>query len=81
MANQYYECEFAKGTEDNYTSNGYSICIVAKREPTLEEATEFLKQDLEYIGYDFVSNIFPLTYEEAHDMFDMDNEENFPVFE
>lgn len=82
MENKYFEVEFARyiGDFEDYISD-YSICIIGKREPSTEEATEFCKEDLQRLGYDFVSNVFPLSSEEAHNFFDMENEEAFPIFE
>ena len=82
MENKYFEVEFARyiGNSEDYISD-YSICIIGKREPSIKEATEFCKEDLEKLGYDFVSNVFPLSSEEAHSFFDMENEEVFPIFE
>lgn len=70
MEKKYYEVEFARyiGDFEDYTSD-YSICIVGKREPSIEEATKFCKEYLKKLNYDFVSNVFPLSYEEAHDFF------------
>ncbi len=81
MEKKYYEIEFARyiGIFKDYTSD-YSICIIGEREPSTEEATEFCKEDLQRLGYDFVSNVFPLSWEEAHNFFDMENEEAFPIF-
>lgn len=79
MKNKYYEVEFAKGNKSNYISD-YSICIVGKREPTTEEATEFCRKDLDNMGYDFISNVTQISKEEAHMFFDMENESSFPVF-
>lgn len=77
----YFEAEFAKWADDgkDYTSD-MSICIVGTREPSPEEATDFCKGDLEKLGYDFVSNVFPLSDYEAHEFFDMAEEDSFPVF-
>lgn len=81
MEKKYYEVEFAKylSNFEDYISD-YSICIIGEREPSIEEATEFCKEDLQKLGYDFVSNVFPLSLEEAHKFFDMENEEWFPIF-
>lgn len=80
----YYEVEFAKHIENknsgDYISD-YSICIIGKREPSTEEATDFCKEDLRKLGYDFVSNVLPLSYEEAHKFFDMTKENELPIFE
>lgn len=62
---KYYEVDFAKGNPLDYFSD-YSICIIGKREPTPEEATEFCKHDLKEYGYDFVSAVFPIGKDEAH---------------
>ena len=82
MENKYYEVEFARyiGDFGDYASD-YSICIIGKKEPTPEEATKFCKEDLQRLGYDFVSNVFPISFEEAHRFFDTENEKEFPVFE
>lgn len=81
MGYKYFEVEFARyiGKFGDYISD-YSICIVGKREPSTEEATDFCKEDLKKLGYDFVSNALPLSVDEAHEFFDMENEETFPVF-
>lgn len=78
MEKKYYEIEFARHIGD---FEDYSICIIGKREPSIEEATEFCKEDLQRLGYDFVSNVFPISCEEAHAFFDMENEDTFPIFE
>lgn len=82
MEKKYYEVEFARyiGDFEDYTSD-YSICIIGKRDPSIEEAKEFCKEDLQRLGYDFVSNVFPISCEEAHEFFDMENEDTFPIFE
>lgn len=59
----------------------YSICIVGTREPSIGEAAKFCAEDLKNLGYDFVSNVLPISKEEAHSFFDMDEEDKFPVFE
>lgn len=76
---QYFEAEFAKGTPDNYTSD-CSICIIGRREPTTEEASEFCREDLKRMKYDFVSNVTEISQEEAHRFFDMEHEDAFPIF-
>lgn len=81
MERKYYEVEFghepfSQETEDCDT---YSICIIAEHSPSIEETTEFCKKDMEKLGYEVVRGITDITYEEAHNFFDMENEENFPV--
>lgn len=82
MENKYFEVEFARrmGSTENHASD-YSMCIIGKREPSPEEASEFCRKDLKKMGYDFVSNVFPISSEDAHNFFDMENEGKFPIFE
>lgn len=77
---RYFECMFAKGTKENYTEDGFSICIIGYDEPTPEDATDFCSLDLKTFKYDFVSNVFEKTKDEAGEEFNLENEENFPVF-
>lgn len=76
---QYFEAAFAKGTPDDYTSD-YSICIIGRRKPTAEEASEFCKEDLKRMKYDFVSDVTKISREQAHRFFDMEHEDAFPIF-
>lgn len=82
----YYEVEFGKSEElndDSFcdTPDRYSMCILGKRMPSVEEAKVFLKVDMNNLGYDEITDIREIDYEEAHEFFDMSNEDNFPVFE
>lgn len=84
MKRKYYEVEFAhkEEIEDNSfvgTPDRYSICIIAEHKPTYEEAEEFCKEDMQKWGYDMVSDVIEIPYDEAHSFFDMENEDNFPV--
>ena len=84
MKRKYYEVEFGKEKELNNNSfcgtpDRYSICIVAEHPPTLEEAKEFCKADMEEMGYDTVCAVIEIDYDEAHEFFDMKNEDSFPV--
>ena len=36
--------------------------------------------DLEKMGYDHVTEVLEIDYEEAHKFFDMERENDFPVF-
>ena len=83
MERKYYEVEFgnrpfAPDTEDDDT---YSICIIAEHLPSIKEATEFCKEDMEKCGYKFVRSVTDISYEEAHNFFDMENEDKFPVLQ
>ena len=84
MERKYYEVEFGKKSEleDNSfcgTPDRYSMCIIAEHLPTLEETKEFCKSDMEKWGYDTVCAVTEIDYDEAHNFFDMDNEDSFPV--
>ena len=54
---RYFEIEF-----DNFTRNrdpdgdivgDYSICIIGVRKPTIQEAEQFCKHDMEITGYKY----------------------------
>ncbi len=74
---KYYEVEFGKRTDE---TDVFSMCIVGIRKPTIEEAEKFLAEDLEMMGYDHVTEVLEIDYEEAHKFFDMERENDFPVF-
>jgi len=67
----YYEAEF---------SDGYSICIKGERKPTITEANEFLKVDCMNMKTTVI-NVLDIDNNEAHNFFDMSNEDKFPVFQ
>lgn len=82
---KYYEIEFAHRAEiedENFinTPDRYSICILAEREPSYEEAENFCKEDMKNLGYDMVSDVLEISKEEAYNFFDMENAANFPIF-
>lgn len=62
-------------------NDNYSMCIKATHEPTKEEAKEFLKADMEEMGYTTIDCIVETTLEEARNFYDMENEEKFPVLQ
>lgn len=74
---KYYEVEFGKREDE---TDVFSMCIVGVRKPTIEEAEKFLASDLEMMGYDHVNEVIEIDFEEAHNFFDMERENNFPVF-
>lgn len=80
----YYEIEFdhePRAREWSDESIGdYSICIIGKRKPTIKEAEEFCKKDMEQMGYEYVVAVREIDSNEAHMFFDMTQEEKFPVF-
>ena len=74
---KYYEIEFAR---INTPADRYSICILAEREPSYEEAEIFCKEDMNNLGYDMVSDVLEINKEEAYTFFDMENADSFPIF-
>lgn len=75
---KYYEVEFGKRADE---TDVFSMCIVGKCKPTIEEAEKFLASDLEMMGYDHVTEVLEIDYDEAHNFFDMERENQFPIFE
>ena len=61
-------------------TNGYSICIKGVREPSIEEAKEFLKEDMKCLGVTEIEYIEEWTLNDALSAFDFGNEANWPVF-
>ena len=68
-------CEICRGLVDTE----YSIAIKADHYPTFEEAEEFIKEDLKKFGYDGVYGITPLTEQELHSFFDIENIDEWKV--
>jgi hypothetical protein len=60
----------------------YSICIKAERKPNKKEAFNFLKTDCDKFGYmkADIKSINEIDSYEAHTFFDMDKEDQFPIF-
>ena len=83
---RYFEIEFDNEPRNQEGYDGdcvgeYSICIQGEREPSIQEATEFCKSDMEHMGYKYVINVLEIDKEEASNFFDMENaEQRFPVF-
>ena len=82
---KYFEIERGKECELNDESFGdtpdrWSMCILGKRMPNVEEAKIFLKSDMELMGYDAITDIREIDYDEAHEFFDMTLENEFPIF-
>lgn len=74
---RYFEVEFGKKQD---AADVFSMCIVGVRKPTIEEAEKFLADDLNKMGYDHVTEVLEIDYEEAHKFFDMERENDFPIF-
>ena len=82
---RYFELEFdnnprSRDTDSDLTGQE-SICILAEREPTYQEAEKFCESDMKKFGYQYVVSINELTKEEAENFYDMEDAVNrFPVF-
>lgn len=82
---RYFEIEFDNeprnndGVETDCVGD-YSICILGEREPSIQEAMEFCKKDMEKMGYKYVINVLEIPQEEARTFFDMEKEKEFPIF-
>lgn len=82
---RYFEIEFDNEPHNQEDWNGdiigdYSICILGEREPSIQEATEFCALDMKMMGYKYVVNVLEIDQEEARMFFDMERENEFPVF-
>lgn len=85
MGKKYFEIEFDNDKRSRDTDGDivgdYSICIIGTRKPSIEEAEQFCKSDMEQMGYKYVVNVLEIDAEEAHSFFDMERESEFPVFQ
>ncbi len=82
---KYFEVEFDNEPRNQNDWDGdcvgdYSICIIGERRPSIQEASEFCKEDMKKMGYKYVVNVAEISQEEARTFFDMKNEKMFPVF-
>ena len=82
---RYFEIEFDNEPRNQENTDGdtigdYSICILGEREPSIQEAAEFCKIDMEEMGYKYVVNVLEIPQEEARTFFDMEREKDFPIF-
>ena len=63
-----------------YFPDGYSMIIRALREPTIEEAKEFIAKDMEMLKQTEILDITEWMREDALTAFDFSNEDEWPVF-
>jgi len=68
---KYFEIDF---------DNEYGICIKGVKQPTIQEAEEFCKIDIEKSNAKHVVFVNETTLEDACNFYDMENEANFPIF-
>jgi hypothetical protein len=48
--------------------------------PTIKQAERFCATDMKLHGWDYVFSVTEISAQEAHDCFDMGNEDKCPVF-
>lgn len=78
---RYFELGLGNNAEADWETFDYSICIKGEREPlSFEEANEFIKNDLQKIGYKTVVSITEISEAEAKKFFDLDTIAKAPVF-
>lgn len=85
MSKRYFEIEFSNDNTIDRSTEGcdsdYSICIVGTKSPSIEEATEFCKNDMEFYRYKYIVSVTEIPKEEAYNFFDMSKEDIFPIFQ
>jgi hypothetical protein len=85
MERKYFEIEFSNDNTIDRSTEGcdsdFSICIIGTKSPSIKEATEFCKHDMELYGYKYVVSVTEIPKEEAYSFFDMSREEKFPIFQ
>lgn len=77
MDKKYYKVTVGK---KKCLMDSYSICMVGIRKPSPAEAKEFLKSEMEKWNFDLVFDVEEISPYEAHAFYNMENEEEFPVF-
>lgn len=82
---KYFEIEFDNEPRNQDFAEGdtvgdYSICILGERQPSIQEAAEFCAADMDIMGYKYVVNVLEIDEEEARTFFDMERENEFPIF-
>ena len=78
---RYFELGLGNNIKEDYETFDYSMCIKGEREPKdMEEANEFIKEDLKMLGYKTVVSITEIPEKEAQTFFDWDAILNAPVF-
>ena len=73
----FYEVEFGRKDMPYDTD---SICILGVREPSISEAEEFCKEDMEWFNYDKVKKVTPLSISDAKRFFYIEDNHLWPVF-
>lgn len=84
---QYYEITFGKRVDNENNEEvcrglydmEHSIAIKATHYPTIEEAENFCKEDMETFDADGIYSITPVTEDEVYSFFDTENIDNWKV--
>ena len=63
-----------------YFNDGYSMIVKAVKEPTIDEAEDFIRLDMDIMGYEHIDEIIEWTREEAVTAFDFSSEDFWPIF-
>lgn len=74
---QYYEVCIGNGPEES--GNDFWMCIRGVREPSIQEAEQFLAGDIAKNG-GRVLGVYPIDQEAAKGSYDFSYEEQWPVF-
>lgn len=68
---RYFEVDF---------ENEFSMCIKGNRRPAKKDATLFLKNDIESLHLGKIIKITEIDYDYAHNGYEMEEEDRYPVF-
>ena len=79
MKYPYYEVCIGSGPFLPEDDNSFWMCIHGVRQPALEEAEQFLAQDVKNNGGKVLA-VNPICAEEASAFYDLSAEEKWPVF-
>lgn len=77
MEYQYFEVCIGDGPKENV--NDYWMCIRGMREPSVQEAEQFLADDIAQTG-GRVLGVYPIDRRDADGSYDFSDEDQWPVF-
>lgn len=77
MEQQYFEICIGDGPEES--DDDFWMCIRGVREPSIQEAEQFLADDIAQIG-GHVLGVYPIDRRDADGFYDFSYEEQWPVF-
>lgn len=76
----YYVLEFLIKVDEEGNQITSSMCVLGYRKPTIEEAKIFWKKDCDLCPDEELVNIYKISKKEAYADYDMERENDFPVF-